>query len=196
MIYGKEAVFPCVESHRIAKCATVVTLTLTALVQPYMGAQAQHNATMYFMHDLPTVNLLNPAFQPEEGNLYIGLPMLSSAYVDGGITLRGIRVGDVRDNKVRLRQTAENASFRESAYANVDINVLNIGTYIGRTYFTLDVAAKGRAEAGLPGDLVKMLWRGNYPYRGKAVSASNTGGYGSAYMEFALGFSREVVPNK
>jgi hypothetical protein len=185
-----------VEYRQIVKNAVFAGLTLAAALLPRSRAQAQHNATMYFMRDLPAVNMLNPAFQPEAGSVYVGFPMLSSIYVDGGITLGGMNVGNLLSNSPRLTRTAENASFRESGYANLDVNVLNVGAFIGGMYFTLDIAEKTRFEAGVPGDLVKLAWRGNAPYMGQAMSLGGLGAYLASYAEIALGVSKEVVRDK
>jgi hypothetical protein len=185
-----------VNYHQIVKNIIVAGLTLSCALLHGSSATAQHNATMYFMRDLPAVNMLNPAFQPEAGSVYVGFPVISSIYLDGGITLGDMNIGNLLSRTPRLTRTAENASFRESGYANLDLNMLNVGVFIHGMYFTLDVAEKTRFEASLPGDFIRQAWRGNAPYMGQAISLSGLGAQLNSYAEVALGVSKEVVRNK
>jgi hypothetical protein len=165
-------------------------------LQPRYGAQAQHNATMYFMRDLPAVNMLNPAFQPEAGSVYFGIPLFSSIYFDGGVTLKGMNIGNIMSRNPRLTSAAATPSPYEGGYANMDLNLLNVGVLVQDMYFTLDVTAKVRAEAAIPADLIRLAWYGNYRYEGQEISINSLGGGGSAYAEVALGFSKDVVPER
>jgi hypothetical protein len=173
-----------------------ITLVALLLVLSPRGVQAQHNATMYFMRDLPAVNMLNPAFQPEAGSYYIGIPLLSSIYFDGGITLSGVNIGNLLSSTPRLTSAAANPAPYEGGYANADVNLLNIGVLVYDMYFTLDITGKASAEAAVSGELIKVAWYGNAPYIGKTIPLNGLGGYASAYTEIALGFSKEVVRDK
>ncbi|MDR3365944.1 MAG: DUF5723 family protein [Prevotellaceae bacterium] len=186
-------------NSQIKKVVVLAVWMLT--LWPRYGAQAQHNATMYFMRDLPAVNMLNPAFQPEAGSIYFGIPLFSSIYLDGGVTLKGMNMGNLmmmnnKKNNIYLTPAAANPAPYEGGYANVDINLLNVGILVEDMYFTLDVTAKARAEAAIPTEFIKMAWYGNAPYIDQAISLNDLGGGGSAYTEIALGFSKDVVPER
>ena len=163
---------------------------------PRPQAQAQHNATLYFMRDLPLANMLNPAFQPEAGSLYLGYPLLSSIYFDVGITARGASINNLMSAQPNLRKIAENISTFEGGNARVEVNLFNLGVLVRDMYFTFDVTTKAHSEASIPGSLVKMAWYGNAPYVGRAVSLEGLGGKAQVYTEFALGFSKEVLRDK
>ncbi|MDR0688382.1 MAG: DUF5723 family protein, partial [Prevotellaceae bacterium] len=196
IIYGLAKVFWSVEICPRTMCAPLAALSLAAALLPYSRAQAQHNATMYFMRDLPAVNSLNPAFHPEAGSIYVGFPLISSTYVDAGITLKGMNIGNILSNRPQVSSAAANPSFRESGYANVDVNLLNVGAFVHGMYFTLDVTEKTRFEAAFPSDLVKLAWHGNAPYVGQIMSIDGLGAYLSSYAEVALGATKEVVRNR
>jgi hypothetical protein len=181
-------------SSQIKKTIALVAWMLALL--PHHGAQAQHSATMYFMRDLPAVNMLNPAFQPEAGSIYVGIPLISSLYFDGGVTLKGMNLDNLMSSSPRLTSSAGNPSPYEGGYANVDVNLLNIGVLVRDMYFTLDITEKTRAEVAAPANLINLMWRGNAPYVGQAVSISGVGGRVSSYAEIALGFSKDVIPNR
>ncbi|MDR2813335.1 MAG: DUF5723 family protein [Prevotellaceae bacterium] len=174
----------------------VALMAWTLALSPRYGAQAQHNATMFFMRDLPAVNMLNPAFQPEAGSIYVGIPLLSSIYLDGGVTLKGMNMGDILSGSLPLTSAAANPSPYEGAYANVDINLLNIGILMDDIYLTLDITEKTRAEIALPGEFVKLAWHGNAPYIGKVIPLSGLGGRATSYAEIALGLSKDVVRDR
>lgn len=180
-------------SGQIKKNLTLVALMLALLP---CGVQAQHNATMYFMRDLPAVNMLNPAFQPEAGSIYVGIPLLSSVSFDGGITLKGMNIGNLLSSSPRLTPAAKNPAPYEGGYANVDINLLNVGVLVRDMYFTLDITGKVNTEAAISGDFIKAAWYGNAPYIGQAIPLNELGGYASSYIEVALGFSKEVLRDK
>jgi hypothetical protein len=180
--------------NKIKKAVALVAWMLA--MQPRYEAQAQHNATMYFMRDLPAVNMLNPAFQPEAGSIYVGIPLLSSIYLDGGITLSGINLSNILSNTPRLTKAAANPAPYEGAYANADVNLINVGILVRDMYFTLDITEKTRVEAAVPADVVRLAWYGNAPYIGKAISANELGAQACSYAEIALGFSKDIVRDR
>jgi len=50
-----------------------------------LGSQAQNNLTLYNMKTIPQRFLTNPA-RPSDAKIFIGVPGLSSGYLDFGIT--------------------------------------------------------------------------------------------------------------
>ncbi|MDR0711493.1 MAG: DUF5723 family protein [Prevotellaceae bacterium] len=182
---------------KLSKIKKAVALAAWMLaVQPRYEAQAQHNATMYFMRDLPAVNMLNPAFQPEAGSIYVGMPLLSSVYFDGGITLGGMNIGNLLNNTPRLTKAAANPAPYEGAYANADVNLINVGILVRDMYFTFDITEKTRAEAAIPADVVRLAWYGNAPYIGKTIAINELGAQVCSYAEIALGFSKDIVRDR
>jgi hypothetical protein len=179
---------------KIKKAAALVAWAL--VLQPRYGAQAQHNATMYFMRDLPAVNMINPAFQPEAGSIYVGIPLLSSIYLDGGATLSGMNIGNLLSSAPHLTKAAANPSPYEGAYANADINLLNVGILVRDMYFTLDITEKTRAEAAISANVIKLAWYGNAPYAGQTIPFNELGAQACSYAEIALGFSKDIVRDR
>ena len=179
---------------QIKKVAALAAWMLA--LQPGYKAQAQHSATMYFMRDLPAVNMLNPAFQPEAGSIYVGIPLLSSIYLDGGSTLGGMNIGNLLSGNPRLTSAAKNPAPYEGAYANADVNLLNVGVLLRDMYFTLDITGRLRTEAAIPADVIKLAWYGNARYAGKTIPLNELGAQNSLYAEIALGFSKDVVRDR
>jgi len=177
----------------VSKVALVVVL---CAMLPRPQAQAQHNATLYFMRELPLANMLNPAFQPEAGSLYIGYPIVSSIYLDAGITASGASLNNLMGSQPNLRKIAENFSAYEGGNARLELSLFNLGILVRDMYFTFDVTTKAHTEVSVPGSLVKMAWYGNAPYLGRAVSLEGLGGQAAVYTEFAFGFSKEVLRDK
>ncbi len=177
------------------RVALVLLVTVSLLLSRHQ-AQAQHNATMYFMRELPLVNTLNPAFQPEAGSVYVGIPFFSSFYIDGGITARGVSINSLLSGQPKLRPIAENAGNYEGARANMELNLLNLGILMRDMYFTFNVTTKAHFDASVPGSLIHMAWYGNAPYLGEAVPLNGLGGKSMAFTEFAFGFSKEVVRDR
>ncbi|MFO7657601.1 MAG: hypothetical protein R6W78_11075, partial [Bacteroidales bacterium] len=56
----------------------LMALILLSLCFPVMGQQSH---TLYFLHNVPQSNLLNPAVQ-NECKLFIGLPLISSLHIN------------------------------------------------------------------------------------------------------------------
>ena len=158
--------------------------------------QAQHNATMYFMRDLPLVNTLNPAFQPSAGSVYVGLPFISSVYLDGGVTAQGATINNLFNPQANLRRIADGVGAYEGAFGSFELNLFNLGILVRDMYFTLDIVTKSHGLFSVPGEVIRMAWRGNAPYIGQAVSLDGLGGKAEAYTEIALGFSKEVMRDK
>ncbi|MDR0565898.1 MAG: DUF5723 family protein [Prevotellaceae bacterium] len=179
---------------QIKKAAAIAAWML--MLPPRYAAQAQHNATMYFMRDLPAVNMINPAFQPEAGSIYVGIPLISSVYLDGGATLSGINLSNILSSKFHLTSAAKNPAASEGVYANADVNLINVGILVRDMYFTLDITEKTRAEVAIPADVIKLAWYGNARYTGQTIPLSGLGAHACSYAEVALGFSKNIVRDR
>jgi hypothetical protein len=153
--------------------------------------QAQHNATMYFMYNLPAANQLNPALIPEEGNIYVGIPLLSSTYIDGGLTPSGMNLSSIMSNMFFMPGSTSNF---ESTYFNAELNLLNFGLLLDGFYFTLDATLKSHGDVSIPNNLITLNNEGNAPTQGKPISLHGLGMYFDSYASVALGVATELVP--
>ncbi|MDR2938047.1 MAG: DUF5723 family protein [Prevotellaceae bacterium] len=142
------------------------------------------------------MNQVNPAFQPEAGSLYIGFPLFSSIYLDGGVTARGATLNSLAGGNPNIRKIAENVGTFEGGHAKMELNLLNVGVLVRDMYFTFDVITKAYTDLSVPGSLIEMAWYGNAPTMGKAVSLEGLGGQMTAYTEFSFGFSKEVLRDR
>ncbi len=172
-------------------------ISLGLLLLASLGAQAQLNPTLYHMKDLPLNNQLNPAFQPKNGSLYIGIPGLSSIYAEGLLRGDGLTAGNVYF-KPNYGAIAMGESPFGAGVGKVDLNLLNFGFMVKDMYFTFDVNLRTYFEGRVPKDVERLMWYGNGADEtlGKTLSMEGVNVMGYGYGEVALGFSKEILKDQ
>jgi Family of unknown function (DUF5723) len=171
---------------------------------------AQQVNTLYFMENLPSRNMYNPAFQPIN-DLYISLPVIGYTQLSFG------------NNSVALKDLMykSNGQFVTSLYdlggkydlyqkikptflmnANVQVNLLTIGFRNKSSFWTFSINEKMDASVTLPKDLFKFALFGvdNVPSQGVQEYDERSVPFDfsglkvdmTAYTEFALGYAKDV----
>ncbi|MDR0418773.1 MAG: DUF5723 family protein [Prevotellaceae bacterium] len=169
-------------------------ILLFALLSGYNVVNAQLNATLYHMTDLPLNHILNPAFQPRNGNVYAGFPGLSSLYLGADIVSKHLTFGNIYGDKRDIPKVINSMEQYGLGTVNFDYRLIDVGVYIKDIFFTLGVSAKGNADISISRDFAELTWYGNaHPnILGRTLDFSGTDVSISSYAEISLGFSKEL----
>ncbi|MCK4661847.1 MAG: hypothetical protein KAT68_03195 [Bacteroidales bacterium] len=158
------------------------------LVINFTVLKGQQSNTMYYMHRLPQSNWLNPAFQ-DECKLFIGLPVLSSIYLNISNTFLSYNqfVKKSMDPDLLLKKLHR----IDYISTELHLNLLSIGYNYDKFYFTFNIAEKNNIDIGFPKDIIGLAWNGNdyFLQKNKKARLDRLGVNFIHYREFALGAS-------
>jgi len=158
-----------------------------------IALSGQQSNTLYLMHPVPQSNLLNPAVQAT-CRLYVGIPVLTSAYISYSNT--AFTYNDLAGSDTwNLEGTASQMHRRDLYIAEAGLQLISLGYRHRLTYFTFDVAEKGRFYSVVPGDLVSMAVFGNGPSVGETERFRSFRPGATYKREYAFGISRVLNRN-
>lgn len=157
---------------------------------------AQGNFTMYSMTKMAQSHYENPAFFAN-GKVYVGLVLGHNSF---GISHSGFRLNKVlterkSDDSLELNQPALLKSLWKRNYLSTDIRneILGVGINIKKNYFSFAITNRISANFIYPKDLFVLALEGNgRSLLGKRASLDGLGFNADAYMEYALGYNREI----
>ena len=158
---------------------------------------SQQDNTLFFMHELPQANLVNPAV-PSTCKLFIGLPVLSSVSANYSNTALAVReVFDKKQGADSLYLNPDKILSRmrgkELVTSDVDLTLFTMGIHVKKYYLTFSINEKATTYNMIPADMAKLAWYGNSKdFTGKEASANGTRVNANNYHEFAFGASRNV----
>jgi hypothetical protein len=183
------------------KFTYVLTLFL-AIVLP--DASAQNSQVMYYMN-LPQNHLLNPALRPSN-SFYFGIPVLGGVNVNinnNFVNLSDIFIPGKADSIISFLHPDYNVDDflkklkkRNFLAPEVNIQLFGLGFNAGEDlYIFLDVNERVDANIVVPGDLLKLAFKGNQDFLGKTIDLSTLDAELKYYREFGLGFSKNFGNN-
>lgn len=151
--------------------------------------QAQQSLTLFYMHDDPHANLVNPALQPN-CKLYIGIPVLSSIHINLHNT--GFSYRDLGKGEVDINRLVKKSHWVDFTGLELHINLLAAGYRWKDYYFNFNLNEKVEAKIFYPNTLIKIFDKGNYAYLDKKAKIGNLGVNAVHYREYAFGASKLI----
>ena len=177
---------------------TIITIVLLLSFAPKVYSQVN---TLYYMENVPSRSLLNPAFMPTQ-NFYIDLPLLS-----------GISVG-VGDNSFAAKDlifqqggnvvTPFSPNVDRNPFLNVlrpttsldmesRINLLGFGFRTKIGFFTFGLSERVITDVNIPKDLLSLLLKGAPDTVGvNHFNLKSLGMSMTAFTEAAFGYARRI----
>jgi len=156
---------------------------------------AQQNTTMFFMQDMPQVNIVNPAVAIK-CNWYVGLPLLGSTHVNqfssGFATTDILQPGDGNELFIMPDEAISKMNNLEVLAAELHVNLLSFGYKYKQHYFTFTVNEKMYTYNIYPKNLLLLAKDGNSQFEGKNVEMDGLRINGNHYREYALGWAKKV----
>lgn len=161
-------------------------------------SKAQNGMSNHLLRSVPQSVYTNPSFLPE-ANTYVGIPALSSIYFGAGHSGFAYKDLVVRRSDDSLFLDVDNmiSKLRQRNYlfVNYNIELLTFGFKVQDNFFSFSATEKITGRFTYPGDLMKLLWKGNSQFLYEPADFSGTGLNYMHYREYALGMNRQIFDN-
>jgi hypothetical protein len=169
----------------------------------FAGAAGQGGQVLYYMN-LPQNHLMNPAMRPSN-TAYVGLPVISGMYFN--INNNFINYSDLFSKSKSSdsvysflhSQSAtddflNNVNKKNSFSPQVTVPVLGIGFKGAKgLYFFIDINDRLEGNIVFPGDILKLLLKGNEAFVGDKIDLSSFRMDMRYYREFGFTISNEIT---
>ena len=160
------------------------------------AVNAQQDHTLFFMHNLPESNLVNPAV-PIKCKVYIGIPGLSSVhanYNNNSFTVSEMFYPQRVNDSLLINPENIVSKIRKNAFASDEVHatLFTAGYRWNDFYLNFSVSEKQNFYTMAPGDMVRLAWDGNTQFRGQQMNLTGLRVSGSHYREYALGGSKQI----
>ncbi len=161
------------------------------VIQPI---KAQQNLTLYNFKSIPQSNYINPGIIPSS-RVNIGLPIISSLYLNKSNS--GFKLNDVvtKGSNGATKLDFENLVSKladDNYYAlALHTDLLTAGFKYKENYISFNASYKLNWRVRYPKDLLNFVWKGNGASLGEPLQF-NLGLDASTYLEYGVGFAREV----
>jgi hypothetical protein len=158
--------------------------------------KAQQDFTLYNMSVVPQRTYLNPAFKPSTGKIIIGLPMLSSEYLN--VSNSGFKYSDIikhrSDDSLYVDFDNMLSKLAQNNYLSVTYHpdIFSFGIMLDKNYISFNVTEKVDVRFRYPKNFMEFVWKGNGALLDKELNF-NFGLNFSHYREYALGLARDLT---
>ncbi len=173
-----------------------ILLYILMTVMSFNVVFSQQDNTLFFMHELPQANFVNPAV-PSTCKLFIGFPALSSIAANYSNT--AISMNDALTKRpgsdslyLDLDNVVSKVRGRELVTSDIDLTLFTLGIHVKQYYLTFSINEKATSYNMIPADAMKLAWDGNTQFRGDQASMSGTRVNANNYHEFAFGASKDI----
>ncbi|MBO6517308.1 MAG: hypothetical protein JJ975_12230 [Bacteroidia bacterium] len=163
---------------------------------------AQNNLTLYNMKTVPQRFYVNPARQ-SDAKVFVGVPGISSAYFDFGLTtfkirdiLNAIETDNQGNNVFVVEEFAKGFKKNNVLSLNNSLDVLSFGLKLKKNYVFMNYSVHSNIRLSFPGDLFQFLAEGN---GGRNLNRKFDFGFGFdalQYGELGFGYNREIIADK
>lgn len=158
----------------------------------------QQNNTLFFMHDAPQSNIVNPAI-PINCDLYIAVPIIGSTHLNYYNTAVSINdaIKTVGGDSIALDidNVVSNLNGLDIMGSEAHFTLLAGGFRKDDAYYTFSVTEKINTYTAIPKEPTLIAWNGNTEYLGQQVDLS---GYRLNEMhtrEYSVGISNNFTDN-
>ena len=172
-------------------------ILLSAIFMSFFSLQsfAQNDLTIHSMQIIPQSYYNNPALIPT-CNIHVGVPGLSSLYLEGGHTgfnaHNVISINRFDSVEVDMENFLNKLSKNNYVYTSVNEEILSFGFKIKKKhYFNFSLTEKMFFRFSYPKDLVEFVYRGNGALLDQDVMIGNLRLNASHYREYAFGYSMD-----
>ncbi len=168
-----------------------ITLIFILTLFSFIGYSQQDN-TLFFLHDIPEANFVNPAVQIR-CRQYFGLPLLTTMHLNvnsTGFSYKSFSPGAAAIDVDKLVSKMHPLDYlsMEFHYTPISFGFM----YDNKQYFNFAWTEKVEAKLFYTKKLALLLKDGNSQYVGSGLSTSNPGVKAVYYREFSFGYSTQV----
>lgn len=156
---------------------------------------AQQNNTLFFMHDAPQSNLVNPAL-PINCELFISAPLIGSTHINlynTALSMDDFFTSIGNDSILPDFNNGVSKLKGLDIFAHeTHISLFSAGYRHNDTYYTFSITEKINSHTLVPEKLAKLVWNGNTPIVGEKVDLSNAGVNFVHLREYSFGISDNI----
>lgn len=159
------------------------------------GLMAQQDLVLYNMEAIPQRMYSNPAFKPSFSKLNIGLPVISSEYLNVGHS--GFKYSNLirhrADDSLYIDYDNMLSNLAKNNYIQLAFqpDILSFGFTVKKNYFSFNATEKINFRFRYPKNFMEFIWKGNGALLDEEVNL-NFGINFSHYREYGFGFARDV----
>jgi hypothetical protein len=163
--------------------------------------KAQHINTLYFMENVPVRHTFNPAFLPQN-ELYISLPIIGFSqlnFENNSLTIKdliynynGQTVSFLHPEGGSIDKFYSLLKTPFTAHTFLETNLLSLGFYYKKTFYSFALSEKMDANFVLPKDLFGFLLFGTTNKQSNIFDFSSLQANATLYTEAAFGFGKQV----
>ncbi|HLO60927.1 MAG TPA: DUF5723 family protein [Bacteroidales bacterium] len=159
-----------------------------------LPVSAQQNNTLFFMHNLPEANYVNPAVQINCG-IFLGLPVVSSFhfnYANSGFPAGKI-VTIYTDNTFSRRTEMSTSGMMPKNYLLTELHsvLLAVGVKRNDFYYSFTITEKNNGEIIYTPDFIEFFLRGSQNFEGQQIQLDGLRFTMDHLREYALGISHK-----
>ena len=166
--------------------------------------RAQHVNTLYFMENVPFRHTLNPAFLPQN-ELYISLPIIGFSqlnFENNSLTIKDL-IYNYNGQTVTFLHPEGGSTDKFynllkspfTAHTYLETNLLSIGFYYKKTFYSFAMSEKMDGNVVLPKDLFGFLLFGTTNKQSNIFDFSSLQANATLYTEVAFGVGKQVNDN-
>lgn len=161
----------------------------------YHTTLAQQDFTLYNMNYVSQRSYLNPGFIPGGSKIYVGVPALSSFYLN--VSNSGFKYSDAirhrEDDSLYVDYANVISKLKKNNYLSLALqeDILSFGIAVEKNYFSLNISEKANVRFRYPKNFLEFLWKGNGAFLDKEVNI-NFGLDFTHYREYAIGAARQI----
>jgi hypothetical protein len=147
------------------------------------------------MNYVPQRSYLNPGLIPEGSKIFVGIPAVSSCYLN--ISNSGFKYSDAirhrQDDSLYIDYPNVISKLKKNNYLSVNFkeDIFSFGMRLEKNYLSFHVSEKANVRFRYPKNFMEFLWKGNGAFLNKEVNI-NFGLDFSHYREYALGAARQI----
>ncbi|MFZ4726286.1 MAG: DUF5723 family protein [Paludibacter sp.] len=166
--------------------------------------RAQHVNTLYFMDNVPVRHTLNPAFLPQN-ELYISLPIIGFSqlnFENNSLTIKdliynynGQTVSFLHPEGGSIDKFYSLLKSPFTAHTYLETNLLSIGFYYKKTFYSFALSEKLDGNVVLPKDLFGFILYGTANKQSNIFDFSSLQANATLYTEAAFGVGKQVNEN-
>ncbi|NPA36169.1 MAG: hypothetical protein GXO47_04905 [Chlorobi bacterium] len=155
---------------------------------------SQQDNTLFFMHELPQANFVNPAVAAT-CKLFVGFPALSSVaanYSNTALSLQDALVKKGDSLYWNPDNVVSNLHGKELITSDVNLTLFTMGLHFKRYYFTFSVNERATVYNMIQSEMIELAWEGNTRFAGDQANVSGTRVNAGNFHEFAFGASTDI----
>ena len=177
---------------KVMKKAIIIILSVFAAVS---GADAQALRSAYFMEGYNLRHQLNPAFASERSYFSVALPGMdvstsSNLGVNSFLFPSDGQLTTFMSSKVSADKFLGNLKDVNRLNANIGTSLLSVGVRTDNAFWSFDMSMKADVGVKVPYSLFDFMKNAG---AAKMYDISNISARVNSYVEFALGYSRQVA---